>query len=206
MTPEMRPPQLLVSRRAILYWTVRALPPWLVLAGMQVVFLVSTGPSSFDAYGEPCWPRPWCWRAGPPDRHAALALPGAPVGDDPGGGLHPVGLVHHRAADRAGVADPDRGQPHRPVRAAVPAGQRHGHHGLGRRSAAGSTGWTGRPPRTLVDDLIRTTQATRRGRDVTSATTDRRAARPRPSCPGAGSASGCSLVHPVMELIRCLPV
>lgn len=46
MTPEMRPPQLLVSRRAILYWTVRALPLWLVVTGLQVVFLVTTGPSS----------------------------------------------------------------------------------------------------------------------------------------------------------------
>ena len=38
----LRPPTLLVSRRAILYWTVRALPPWLVLIGLQVVFLVTT--------------------------------------------------------------------------------------------------------------------------------------------------------------------
>lgn len=40
----LRPPTLLVSRRAILYWTVRALPLWLVLAGVQAFFLVSTGP------------------------------------------------------------------------------------------------------------------------------------------------------------------
>src|SRR3954452_398897 len=40
----LRPPTLLVSRRAILYWTVRALPPWLVLAGVQTYFLVTTGP------------------------------------------------------------------------------------------------------------------------------------------------------------------
>jgi membrane protein YdbS with pleckstrin-like domain len=38
----LRPPTLLVSRRAILYWTVRALPMWLILAGIQVVFLVTT--------------------------------------------------------------------------------------------------------------------------------------------------------------------
>lgn len=40
----MRPPNLLVSRRAILYWTVRALPAWLILAGIQVVFLTVGGP------------------------------------------------------------------------------------------------------------------------------------------------------------------
>jgi membrane protein YdbS with pleckstrin-like domain len=39
----LRPPTLLVSRRAILYWTVRALPLWIVLAGLQVFFLVTTG-------------------------------------------------------------------------------------------------------------------------------------------------------------------
>ena len=42
----LRPPALLVSRRAILYWTVRALPLWLVLAGVQVFFLLTTGSDS----------------------------------------------------------------------------------------------------------------------------------------------------------------
>jgi membrane protein YdbS with pleckstrin-like domain len=44
VTDVMRPPQLLVSRRAILYWTIRALPLWLILAGIQVAFLL--GPDS----------------------------------------------------------------------------------------------------------------------------------------------------------------
>jgi membrane protein YdbS with pleckstrin-like domain len=43
VTDVMRPPQLLVSRRAILYWTVRALPLWIVLAGVQVAFLLVPG-------------------------------------------------------------------------------------------------------------------------------------------------------------------
>ena len=42
MTTEvlLRPPTLLVSRRAIVYWTLRAVPMWLVLAGVQVVWLL----------------------------------------------------------------------------------------------------------------------------------------------------------------------
>jgi membrane protein YdbS with pleckstrin-like domain len=36
----LRPPTLLVSRRAILYWTVRALPLWIVLAGIQAAWLM----------------------------------------------------------------------------------------------------------------------------------------------------------------------
>jgi membrane protein YdbS with pleckstrin-like domain len=41
----LRPPTLLVSRRAILYWTVRALPLWLVLCGVQVMWLLGDDPS-----------------------------------------------------------------------------------------------------------------------------------------------------------------
>jgi uncharacterized protein len=41
----LRPPTLLVSRRAILYWTVRALPLWIVLAGIQVAWLMGDAPS-----------------------------------------------------------------------------------------------------------------------------------------------------------------
>jgi uncharacterized protein len=41
----LRPPTLLVSRRAILYWTVRALPLWIVLAGIQVAWLMGDDPS-----------------------------------------------------------------------------------------------------------------------------------------------------------------
>lgn len=37
----MRPPQLLVSRRAILYWTVRALPLWIIVIGLQLTFLLT---------------------------------------------------------------------------------------------------------------------------------------------------------------------
>lgn len=36
---QLRPPTLLVSRRAIAYWTVRALPLWLILAAVQVVWM-----------------------------------------------------------------------------------------------------------------------------------------------------------------------
>jgi len=45
-TMVLRPPTLLVSRRAILYWTVRALPLWLVVSGVQVFFLLTTGADS----------------------------------------------------------------------------------------------------------------------------------------------------------------
>jgi membrane protein YdbS with pleckstrin-like domain len=38
----LRPPALLVSRRAVAYWTVRALPGWLIIAGLQVVFLIAS--------------------------------------------------------------------------------------------------------------------------------------------------------------------
>jgi uncharacterized protein len=48
VTDVMRPPQLLVSRRAILYWTVRALPLWLILAGIQVAFLLAPGSGAHD--------------------------------------------------------------------------------------------------------------------------------------------------------------
>jgi membrane protein YdbS with pleckstrin-like domain len=37
----LRPPRHLVSRRAIPYWTVRALPGWVVLAGAQVAWLIA---------------------------------------------------------------------------------------------------------------------------------------------------------------------
>jgi uncharacterized protein len=41
----LRPPTLLVSRRAILYWTVRVLPLWVVLCGVQVMWLLGNDPS-----------------------------------------------------------------------------------------------------------------------------------------------------------------
>ena len=41
----LRPPTLLVSRRAILYWTIRALPLWVVLCGVQVMWLLGNDPS-----------------------------------------------------------------------------------------------------------------------------------------------------------------
>ena len=37
----LRPPSWTVSRRAIGYWTVRAIPPWLVIAGIQVIWWVN---------------------------------------------------------------------------------------------------------------------------------------------------------------------
>ena len=42
----MRPPQLLVSRRAIGYWTLRALPLWIIVAGVQVIFMLQTAGQS----------------------------------------------------------------------------------------------------------------------------------------------------------------
>ena len=42
----LRPPNLLVSRRAVAYWTIRALPGWLVLAGLQAFFLIDSSPDS----------------------------------------------------------------------------------------------------------------------------------------------------------------
>jgi membrane protein YdbS with pleckstrin-like domain len=41
----LRPPTLLVSRRAIFYWTIRALPVWVVLCGVQVMWLLGNDPS-----------------------------------------------------------------------------------------------------------------------------------------------------------------
>lgn len=41
----LRPPTLQVSRRAILYWTIRALPLWVVLCGVQVMWLLGNDPS-----------------------------------------------------------------------------------------------------------------------------------------------------------------
>jgi membrane protein YdbS with pleckstrin-like domain len=38
LAPTLRPPAHLVSRRAIAYWTVRALPAWLVLIAAQVIW------------------------------------------------------------------------------------------------------------------------------------------------------------------------
>ena len=46
MTAVMRPPQLLVSRRAIGYWTLRALPLWIIVAGVQVIFMLQTAGQS----------------------------------------------------------------------------------------------------------------------------------------------------------------
>lgn len=40
---ELRPPRHRVSRRAIRYWAVRATVGWLVLAGVQVLWLLSAG-------------------------------------------------------------------------------------------------------------------------------------------------------------------
>lgn len=39
--PDLRPPRNRVSRRAIGYWTVRALLGWLVVAALQVVWLIN---------------------------------------------------------------------------------------------------------------------------------------------------------------------
>jgi len=39
---QLRPPRHLVSRRAIWYWTVRALFGWLAFAALQVVFLLAS--------------------------------------------------------------------------------------------------------------------------------------------------------------------
>jgi membrane protein YdbS with pleckstrin-like domain len=38
----MRPPTHMVSRRAIGFWTVRALLPWLVIVGVQVAFVFTS--------------------------------------------------------------------------------------------------------------------------------------------------------------------
>src|SRR5262249_30166390 len=40
--PRLRPPRHLVSDRAVAYWTVRALPGWLVLLSLQLVWLLAT--------------------------------------------------------------------------------------------------------------------------------------------------------------------
>ncbi|HEY2792102.1 MAG TPA: PH domain-containing protein [Micromonosporaceae bacterium] len=37
----LRPPSLMVSRKAIGYWTVRAIPLWLVIIGIQIIWWVN---------------------------------------------------------------------------------------------------------------------------------------------------------------------
>ena len=50
--PTLRPPANLVAPRAIGYWTVRALPGWCVVAGIQVVFwLGGHGPDRWHVIG-----------------------------------------------------------------------------------------------------------------------------------------------------------
>jgi uncharacterized protein len=45
-TATLRPPRLMVSKKAIGYWTVRAIPLWLIIAGIQVIWwLNDTGNS-----------------------------------------------------------------------------------------------------------------------------------------------------------------
>jgi membrane protein YdbS with pleckstrin-like domain len=46
--PELRPPRHRVSRTAIWYWTVRALPGWLMLSTGQVLWWIAVG-------GHPGW-------------------------------------------------------------------------------------------------------------------------------------------------------
>ena len=41
MRPTLRPPANLVARRAIGYWTLRALPGWLVITAVQIVWWVN---------------------------------------------------------------------------------------------------------------------------------------------------------------------
>ncbi|HKE63408.1 MAG TPA: PH domain-containing protein [Micromonosporaceae bacterium] len=41
LRPTLRPPVNLVARRAIGYWTLRALPAWLVLTAAQIIWWVS---------------------------------------------------------------------------------------------------------------------------------------------------------------------
>jgi uncharacterized protein len=48
----LRPPRRTVSKRAIGYWTARAVPPWLIIAGIQVIWwLNDTGDSSGHVIG-----------------------------------------------------------------------------------------------------------------------------------------------------------
>ena len=49
--PSLRPPRHRVSRRAIGYWTVRALPGWLILFVGQLVWLVSGGDLTWHLIG-----------------------------------------------------------------------------------------------------------------------------------------------------------
>ncbi|MDQ1730094.1 MAG: uncharacterized protein QOK10_253 [Pseudonocardiales bacterium] len=43
MSVELRAPAHLVSRRAIAFWTVRALIGWIVIVGIQLVILIASG-------------------------------------------------------------------------------------------------------------------------------------------------------------------
>jgi uncharacterized protein len=49
--PALRPPRHRVSRRAIGYWTVRAVPGWLILFVGQLVWLISGGDLTWHLVG-----------------------------------------------------------------------------------------------------------------------------------------------------------
>src|SRR5947207_2156690 len=153
-------------------------------------------------------------RAGrrPRDGHAAVALPGAPLGGHRPGGLHPVRLAQPGAADRAGVPDPDRRHRTGAVRAGVRPEQRHGDDRVGRRPAEDPRTGPGhrRAPRRRADHE----HAGRTGgRDVTAVSTGPETG------PADSGGAGVEVrtdgwrrlsprmlaVHPVQELPRALP-
>src|SRR5689334_3608783 len=134
----------------------------------------------------------------PPDRHAAVALPRAPVGDDRRGRVHALRLAQPGEPDRAGLPDPDGRQRARADRAALRAGQRDGHDRVGGRPDQDPRPRPGdrrpagrRPHRQHAGDP--------RGRDMTVLDTThvdpswRRLSR------------RMLLVHPVQEVPRALP-
>jgi membrane protein YdbS with pleckstrin-like domain len=47
----LRPPRNRVSRKAILYWTMRALVAWLVLLAIQIIWLISGGDRTSHVIG-----------------------------------------------------------------------------------------------------------------------------------------------------------
>ncbi len=102
------------SRKAPLVWAIGAAIPWLVLAGGQVVWFAIDQPAGLG-----------CTLAAAAvtalgivlfvGRRAAVALPRAPLGHQPEGGVHPHGLAGAGAPDRADLAGADRRHLPRPA-------------------------------------------------------------------------------------------
>ena len=133
------------SRKAPLVWAIGAAIPWLMLAVGQVVWFaidprlgwVHALAAAVTVLGIVVFVV----------RRAAVAIPRAPLGHRPEGGVHPHGLAGAGAADRADLAGADRRHLPRPAGPVVRSGQCDGDDGLvGGRGAHRRAGFRRRRP------------------------------------------------------------